>query len=114
MLNPSDFAPGDIPIMRERMGALAADPSKLHEQVQAFFVRFDESKDGFLDRKELRHFMEAFFKEYHVHLPLTDDFVLHLFSEIDANQDGKITPEELEAFAAKFVGNVAAQLNGMA
>lgn len=113
MLNPSDFAAGDIPIMRERLNTLAADPAKLHEQVNAFFARFDESKDNFLDRKELRHFMDAFFKEYHVHLPLTDDFVLHLFNEIDSNHDGKISPEELEAFAAKFVANVSAQLNSM-
>jgi Ca2+-binding EF-hand superfamily protein len=60
--------------------ALWSDPVVLHEQVNKFFVQFDESKDGFLDRKELRHFMEAFFKEYHIHLPLNDDFVHSLFN----------------------------------
>jgi len=55
--------------------------------------------------------MQAFFKEYHVHLPLTDDFVLHLFAQIDANHDGKVSPQELEAFCSHFVGSVIAQIN---
>jgi len=31
--------------------------------------------------------MEAFFKEYHVRVPLNDDFVHHLFNQIDVNHD---------------------------
>ena len=47
--------------------------------------------------------MQAFFKQYHIHLPLTDDFVDGVFRQIDENHDNKIQPEELEKYSTNFV-----------
>ena len=48
--------------------------------------------------------MTEFFKSYKIHAPLTDEYVDAVFREIDANHDNKIQPEELHAFASKFIG----------
>lgn len=53
--------------------------------------------------------MESFFKEFHVAVPLNDDFVFATFNQMDANHDGKIQIEELQAFAAKFMGDIMKQ-----
>jgi len=56
-----------------------------------------------LDQKELRHFLESFFTTYHIRAPLTDEYVDATFREIDVNKDNKIQPEELHAYASRFV-----------
>ena len=47
--------------------------------------------------------MTNFFQTYHIRAPITDEYVDATFREIDANKDNKIQPEELHAYASKFV-----------
>ena len=47
--------------------------------------------------------MTSFFTTYHIHAPLTDEYVDATFREIDTNRDNKIQPEELHTFASRFV-----------
>ncbi len=60
-----------------------------------YFKQFDEDNNGYLDRKELRHFLTQFFATYHLHVPMTDEFVDSVFRGIDVNHDNKIQPDEL-------------------
>jgi Ca2+-binding EF-hand superfamily protein len=80
MFKASDFKEGELAADIEKLTSYNNDSASLHEQINKFFIEFDTDKSGFLDRKELRKFMEAFFKQYHVRVPLNDDFVHHLFN----------------------------------
>ena len=62
-----------------------------------------------LDRKELRQFLSSFFSTYRIRAPLTDEFIDATFREIDQNHDNLIQPEELHAFAKKFIGTLIVQ-----
>ena len=81
-------------------------PEHLKEQVQKYFVEFDKDGNGFLDRRELRHFLNAFFTQYKIGFPLTDEYVDAIFREIDSNRDNKIQPNELETYALHFVNQL--------
>ena len=102
-LDPSSFSPEDLQRLAEKTQEYHDNPAKLHQDINGFFEQFDEDKNGSFDKKELRHFMESFFKQWELHLPLRDDDVLSLFLSIDTNHDGKIQPNELETFSTKFV-----------
>jgi Ca2+-binding EF-hand superfamily protein len=106
MFAKTDFQEEELAQDIEKLTQYSNDSASLHAQVGKFFVEFDTDKSGFLDRKELRHFMQAFFKEYHIRVPLNDDFVHHLFNQIDENHDNKISPEELEKFSVVFVSDL--------
>lgn len=110
MFNPKDFEEGEWQKITTQAEDFEKNPDNLKTVVAEFFTTYDEDKSGFLDRKELRHFMEAFFKQFHVRLPLTDDFVFSVFQQIDANHDNKIEPSELQAFAQAFFGRILAEL----
>ena len=103
MINKSDFKEGELQQDIQKLESFHNDPNNLHQEIVTYFTEFDEDKSGSLDRKELRHFLTLFFKNYHVHLPITDEFVDGVFREIDTSHDNKIQPEELEAFSKKFV-----------
>jgi Ca2+-binding EF-hand superfamily protein len=110
MINPAEFKEGELQTILDKLTHFKSEPATLHEEIQKFFIEFDEDKNGELDHKELRHFMQAFFKQYHIHLPLTDDFVDGVFREIDSNHDNKIQPAELEQYSINFVDQMLAEL----
>ena len=62
-----------------------------------------------LDRKELRQFLSTFFTTYRIRAPLTDEFIDATFREIDTNHDNSIEPNELHAFAKKFIKTLIVQ-----
>ena len=103
MINASDFKAGELEGALKQLKDFDADDAALTEQLQKYFAEFDGDSNEWLDRKELRGFLTAFFKQYHIHAPLTDEYVDATFREIDANRDNKIQPEELHAFASRFV-----------
>src|SRR3954452_58515 len=78
LAQPPGGKPGDAP-PRERPKAGGA--TSLVERMMAF----DKNKDGQLARDEI-----------------TDERLLRLFDRADANKDGVVTREELEALAAKM------------
>ena len=79
MINKNDFKEGELESVIEKLEAFHSDPANLHTEIVGYFTEFDEDKNGFLDRKELRHFLTLFFEKYHVHLPITDEFVDGVF-----------------------------------
>ena len=103
MINPSDFNAGELDAHLERLREFDGNDQMLEEQLQKYFSEFDSDSNAWLDRKELRQFLTTFFETYHIHAPLTDEYVDATFREIDANRDNKIQPEELHAFASRFV-----------
>ncbi len=62
MINPAEFKEGELQIIVDKLEHFKAEPATLHEEIQNFFIKFDEDKNGALDHKELRHFMQSFFK----------------------------------------------------
>ena len=50
--------------------------------------------------------MKDFFTHYHIHLPVTSEFVDATFREIDANHDGKINFEEMLTFSRHFIEQI--------
>ena len=78
----------------------------LSEQVQKYFQEFDTDSNGYLDKRELRKFLEKFFSTYKIHFPVTDEYVDAVFRDIDQNRDNKIQPNELEQYAMHFVNQL--------
>ena len=103
MIDPTEFAPGELDKALGQLVEFDQDDAKLTETLKQYFAEFDSDSNDHLDRKELRLFLESFFKTYHIHVPLTDEYVDATFREIDANRDNKIQPEELHAFASQFI-----------
>ena len=103
MIDPTEFAPGELDKALGQLVEFDQDDAKLTETLKQYFNEFDSDSNDHLDRKELRLFLESFFKTYHIHVPLTDEYVDATFREIDANRDNKIQPEELHAFASQFI-----------
>ena len=108
MINPSEFKEGELDTILTQLRDYHSNPDHLNEMIHKYFDQFDEDKNGFLDRKELRHFLVQFFKNYHLHIPLTDDFVDSAFIHIDVNHDNKIQPEELANYSNNFIGELIA------
>jgi Ca2+-binding EF-hand superfamily protein len=109
MINPKDFTEEEYATTIAQLQSFADDNGALHKAITDYFAEFDEDKNGYLDRKELRHFLTVFFKKFHVRLPLTDEFVDGVFREIDDNHDNKLQAEELEKYSSHFVTQILAQ-----
>ena len=90
MLNKEDFKEGELDELVAKLTAFHSDPANLHNEIVGYFETFDSDKNGFLDRRELRHFLNLFFSKYHIKLPLTDDFVDGVFRQMDTSHDNKI------------------------
>ena len=103
MINPADFAEGEMQKALEGLLDFDQNSDKLNEQVTEYFNGYDSDENNCLDRKELRLFLTQFFETYHIRAPVTDEYVDAIFREIDANRDNKIQLEELQAFANIFV-----------
>ena len=100
MIDPTEFAAGELDKALAQLVEFSQDDAKLTGTLQKYFEEFDSDSNDHLDRKELRLFLESFFKTYHIHVPLTDEYVDATFREIDKNRDNKIQPNELHDFAA--------------
>lgn len=66
------------------------------------FVEIDGDKNGLVDRDELKEFLKALFKTYHISTPFTDSYSDSLFSLIDENNDGEIDLQEIKDFFEEF------------
>ena len=98
-----EFAEGELEKSLTQLQEFDQDDTKLTEVLQKYFQEFDSDSNEHLDRKELRLFLQSFFKTYHIVVPITAEYVDATFREIDVNRDNKIQPEELHGFASKFV-----------
>ena len=109
MINPSEFKEGEIASIVAKLRDYDSNPDHYQEMIQKYFEEFDEDKNGYLDRKELRHFLTQFFKSYHLHVPLTDEYVDSAFRHIDINHDNKVQPEELAQYSHSFIKDLILQ-----
>ena len=103
MLRKEDFAKEELVELIQTLSDFKDVPNHLEEQVQKYFATYDTDANGVLDKKELRKFLQDFFKTYKIHFPVTDDYVDAVFREIDANKNNKIETDELQAYALHFV-----------
>jgi hypothetical protein len=103
MINPRDFAAGEMQKNLDQLRDFEGNPEHLNEQIKTYFDAFDSDENDCLDRKELRLFLTQFFGTYHIRAPITDEYVDAIFREIDSNRDNKIQLIELQNFAALFV-----------
>ena len=111
MINPAEFKEGELDAIIAQLETFKSDKDALHEKIGKYFAEFDKDGNGFLDRKELRQFLELFFSQYHIKFPLTDEYVDAVFRDIDTNHDNKIQSEELNMFASHFVGELHTQFS---
>ena len=102
-IKPDEFTKEELQGVLQQLNDFKTAQQQLKEQVEKYFKEFDKDGNGFLDRRELRHFLNAFFTQYKIHFPITDEYVDAIFREIDENRDNKIQPNELERYANHFV-----------
>uniref|UniRef100_A0A7S3MIS5 EF-hand domain-containing protein n=2 Tax=Choreotrichia TaxID=141411 RepID=A0A7S3MIS5_9SPIT len=114
MINTNDFAAGELEAALTKLQSFQSDEAQLSEEVQKYFSAYDTDDNAHLDRRELRQFLSDFFSQYHIRVPITDEYVDAVFRSIDKNHDNKIQPEELIAFAKVFVGSLVQEFTGAA
>ena len=90
-----DLSKDELEKIVKALSELQVGKDLLAELVLNIFKTFDKDANGYLDRRELRHFLTSMFETYHISLPLTDEYVDAVFREVDENKDNKIQPEEL-------------------
>ena len=88
------------------MKSFQQDETRLTEEVMKYFNEYDNDGNAYLDRRELRQFIQNFFGSYHIRVPVTDEYVDAVFRDIDKNHDNKIQPDELINFAKLFIGSL--------
>ena len=103
MINIGELKDGELARTLTQLHSFNRNNWRLKEELSRYWKEYDADGNDSLDHAELRHFIKSFFKEYHVRLPVTDEFIDATFREIDANHDGKIQFDELLAFATKFI-----------
>jgi Ca2+-binding EF-hand superfamily protein len=75
----------------------------LEKQVEAYFKEFDADNSGALDRMELKNFFIAFFRQYKIRVPITEEFVDTTFTDIDSDGDGMVDLAELKNYLNEFI-----------
>merc|ERR1712166_1465116 len=103
MFNPSDFTAEQKQEALAMLKGFHEDKETLKKGIEDYFTEFDKDGNGYLDRRELRHFLQFFFQKWNVHLPLTDEFVDDVYRQIDVNHDNKLEQSELFDYASPFV-----------
>merc|ERR1712003_524329 len=114
MVNRDEFAAGEFEAAHAQLQTFNNDQEQLSAEVQKYFSQYDSDGNAWLDRRELRQFLENFFGSYHIRVPITDEYVDGVFRSIDQNHDNKIQPEELNAFATAFIGQLVAAFDAAA
>eukprot|EP00350_Pseudokeronopsis_sp_OXSARD2_P010726 CAMPEP_0170543196 /NCGR_PEP_ID=MMETSP0211-20121228/2398_1 /TAXON_ID=311385 /ORGANISM="Pseudokeronopsis sp., Strain OXSARD2" /LENGTH=120 /DNA_ID=CAMNT_0010846519 /DNA_START=14 /DNA_END=376 /DNA_ORIENTATION=+ len=105
-IKPEEFTKEELQNIIKTLTDLKEGQAVLKEKIEHYFKEFDKDANGFLDRRELRLFLQNFFTTYKIHFPVTDEYVDAVFREIDSNHDNKIQPEELQAYALHFVNQL--------
>lgn len=114
MINPADFGEGEFEQAFNQLKTFNEDEAVLTQEVMKYFSEFDNDNNAFLDRGELRRFLNNFFGSYHIRVPITDEYVDAVFRSIDTNHDNKIQPEELTNFSKLFIGNLVNEFTNAA
>jgi hypothetical protein len=111
MINPKEFKEGQLQRIVTKLQSYKDHPDTLQAQIEVYFKEFDADKSGALDREELKNFLIAFFKQYKIRIPLTEEFVDTTFDDIDANGDGFVDMPELKDYLDDFLKILLALFN---
>lgn len=95
------------PALRQTISQFLAEPTVFAEQLQKYFAEHDTDNNGSLDRKEIRGFLKAFFENFQIHLPLTDEYCDAIFRNLDADRSNSIQFEELVVYATEFMNQLS-------
>jgi Ca2+-binding EF-hand superfamily protein len=79
----------------EEIRAILADENKLKEVVKAAFESVDTDGSGFIDAPELKKVMSSVAGDIGMPEP-SDNDVIEVMRELDANNDGKISEDEFK------------------
>ena len=109
MINIGELKDGELARTLTQLHSFNRNNWRLKEELSRYWKEYDTDGNDTLDHAELRHFIVSFFKEYHVRLPVTDEFIDATFREIDENKDGMIQFDELLAFATRFIKTLLVQ-----
>mmetsp|Transcript_17563 Transcript_17563/g.19762 ORF Transcript_17563/g.19762 Transcript_17563/m.19762 type:complete len:117 (-) Transcript_17563:33-383(-) len=108
MINTKDFNKEELEEVVKTLAELS-DPDTFKSTVKGIFDNFDEDKNGYLDRSELKNFLNETATQLKLKMHIDDTVVDHVFGTIDADNNHKIEYEELEEYVLKFVESMAPQ-----
>ena len=106
MISFSEFELSEIEETIENFKKLQSSESELDDKVSSIFEEFDKDKNGILDRRELRLFLQEVMTQLKIKIPLTNEYIDEVFKEIDTDKDFKISPVELKTYLAKFITHI--------
>ena len=75
--------------------------------MKEIFETFDADGNGYLDRSELKNFLNEISTKLKLKLAIDDTVVDHVFGTIDQDHNQKIELDELEEYVSKFVEKMA-------
>ena len=106
LINKEDFTIEELEGIVEQLTSMESN-EKAEEEIKDAFNEFDKDKNGYLDRTELRAFLEFTFAKYKLRMPVVDATVDHVFFQIDKDHNSKIEPDELCTYAQTFLKTIA-------
>merc|ERR1712130_279826 len=77
--------------------ALTKDMDKIAKAVDDIWADYDKDKNGYLDRKETKKFVQD------VCASLDEEFFDDLFEQLDKNNSGTIEKAEMASFVTKYM-----------
>ena len=105
-IKKEDFTLEELEGIVEQLKSIDSN-DKTEEEIKDAFNEFDKDKNGYLDRTELRAFLEFTFNKYKLRMPVVDKTVDHVFFQIDKDHNSKIEPDELCTYAQTFLKTLA-------
>ena len=94
-MNPAHLSEAQRAKVTEKLVHFKNTEGALVGAVHEYFSKYDSDGNGHIARKELRNFLIAFFEEFEIKLPITDEFVDATFRELDQDRNNAIEEEEL-------------------
>lgn len=78
------------------------DDSQFKKVAEHHFKQHDKDNSGYLETKELKAIINGIFETQGSHRTVTDQEIQIVLKQIDKNNDGKISREELAFMLKKF------------
>ncbi|CAI2376695.1 unnamed protein product [Moneuplotes crassus] len=102
MINPSEFTKEELEGINKTLAELS-DPDALKEEVKKIFDSYDADENGYLDRSELKNFLNEISTSLKLKMYIDDTVVDHVFGTIDQDKNHQIELDELEEYVRQFV-----------
>ena len=79
------------------------EPEYFNETTKTVFEEFDADKNSYLDRSELKNFLNETAKRLNLKIHIDDAVVDYVFGTIDQDKNNKIDLEEMKAYMKTFI-----------